>query len=282
MSYRNEMHGMDSNGDRIESEDHTAYDSKGVPNEVIERIKDGLQTGELTKPLTQRIPGLSLMQYAELAGTGLRAYDFNAEDANRPDRILDPSLTHEQLEIEKAVAVILQELGYDLTDQHTKKTPERVAKVLLGFRENVNDAVAAKLLEAVTDDEHDGLVMVGPIRVTSMCAHHMLPVIGNAWVGYIPDGRVVGLSKLARITHYYSRQFTVQERVTRQIVELLERELQPLGAMVVLKAEHGCMRVRGVEEPNSITVTSSVRGVFRHEASARAEFFEAIKISEGR
>src|SRR5689334_9512829 len=115
--------------------------------------------------------------------------------------------------LEEAVTIILDQLGYEIGDQHFEKTAERVAKVLVGFGKNGDNDHADQLLDVQFDDEHDALVQVGPIQVVSMCAHHMLPVTGWAWVGYIPKGKVCGLSKLARVTHFYARQFTVQERV---------------------------------------------------------------------
>jgi GTP cyclohydrolase I len=178
--------------------------------------------------------------------------------------------------IQAAVRLILRELGYSTADQHFEHTPERYAKLLLEYRRNGSDETGAELLEVVFDDEHDSLVIVGPTRVVSMCAHHMLPVTGWAWVGYIPDGHVVGISKLARIVHHYARQFTVQERVTQQIAKLLMDQVKPKGVMVVIKADHGCMRMRGVEEPNALTVTSAVRGVFLGDPSAKEEFLRLI------
>ena len=175
--------------------------------------------------------------------------------------------------IAEAVRTIVTELGYDLDDQHFLLTPERVAKVLTAFSAtNADSATPADILAAVFDDEHDALVQVGPIKVVSMCAHHMLPVTGWAWVGYIPDGKVCGISKLARITHYFAHQYTVQERVTQQIANALMDNLDPKGCMVVISATHGCMSVRGVEEPEAVTRTSAIRGVFRTEPDARTEF----------
>jgi GTP cyclohydrolase IA len=174
------------------------------------------------------------------------------------------------------VAGILQQLGYDKNDQHFEKTPARVAKLLLEFAKNGEDSHAEEILSVAFDDEHDALVQVGPIRVVSYCAHHMLPVTGWAWVGYLPDQRVCGLSKLARITHHYAHQLTVQERVTQQIANALEAHLKPKGVMVVIRAEHGCMSIRGVREPISQTVTSAVRGVFREESDARSEFLSLM------
>jgi GTP cyclohydrolase IA len=181
--------------------------------------------------------------------------------------------------IEVAVRTILRELGYDLGDQHFEHTPERFAALLLEFSKNADDETGAEILEVVFDDEHDSLVVVGPTRVVSMCAHHMLPVTGWAWVGYIPDGHVVGISKLARIVHHYSRQFTVQERVTQQIAKLLMDQVKPKGVAVVIKARHDCMRMRGIEEPNALTMTSAVRGVFYDEPSTRDEFLRLIELA---
>jgi len=180
--------------------------------------------------------------------------------------------------LQNHVASILDLLGYDRKDQHFARTPERAAKVLLEFaqREMSSEAVG-KLLEVSFSDAYDSLVQVGPISVRSMCAHHMLPVYGHAWVGYLPDQRVCGLSKLARVTEYFAQQFTVQERVTDLIADALEYHLRPKGVMVVIKAVHGCMAHRGVREPQALTATSSVRGVFRNEVDARAEFLSLMQ-----
>lgn len=180
-------------------------------------------------------------------------------------------------ELEYHLGQVFKSLGYDLGDQHFVKTPERVAAWMWSFRKNGDPAAAGDLLQAVFDDEHNSLVQVGPISVTSMCAHHGLPVTGYAWVGYIPDKRVVGLSKLARITNYFSQQFTVQERVTQQIADALTTHLNPKGAMVVIEAAHGCMSLRGVKEPTAVTVTSAVRGVFKDEMGAREEFLRLMR-----
>lgn len=175
--------------------------------------------------------------------------------------------------IARAVRTILEELGYDPEDQHMVKTPMRVAKVMELFHANgYLDFAADDLLQAVFDDEHNSLVLVGPITVTSMCAHHMLPVTGYAWVGYIPNEKVVGLSKLARIVKHYAQRFTIQERVTQNVVDALMRNLEPLGAMCVIDATHGCMTIRGVKEAHATTITSAVRGVFQDDPIARQEF----------
>lgn len=182
------------------------------------------------------------------------------------------------LTIEKSITDILAALGYDISDQHFTRTPKRVAQVLLDLRKNGNPQVVKDLLEVqfIEEGAVNSLVIEGPISYTSMCAHHMLPVTGQAWVGYLPSARVCGLSKLARVTYHFAEQLTVQERVTQQIADALVTHLEPEGAMVVVRAIHGCMSVRGIRERNTETVTSAVRGVFRDSAAARAEFLSLI------
>jgi GTP cyclohydrolase IA len=172
------------------------------------------------------------------------------------------------------VANILALLGYDPEDQHFERSPIRVAKWMLEFEANSHPEKVEELLGVEFDDEHDSMVIVGPVSVTSMCAHHWLPVTGWAWVGYIPDGKVVGLSKLARLVHHFAGQFTLQERVTQEVANALQTHLEPLGVMVVVEAEHGCMSIRGVKEPCAATVTSAVRGEFKDDVSARQEFMQ--------
>src|SRR5690606_13455355 len=152
--------------------------------------------------------------------------------------------------MQAAVVMLLESLGYDVNDQHFKRTPERVAKALTEFAaidKEVEYAEVAALLGVEFDDEHDSMVIVGPTRVQSYCAHHMLPFTGHAWVGYIPDEKVVGLSKLSRLVHYYARRFTLQERITQQVANALYEHLAPLGVMVVIDSNHGCMQMRGVQ-----------------------------------
>ena len=177
---------------------------------------------------------------------------------------------------------IISYLGYDPQDQHFQRTPYRVAKWMVDYRKQDDAAEAAKLLEAVFDDEHDSMVIVGPTTVRSFCAHHWLPVVGRAWVGYLPNGKVVGLSKLSRVVTYFAQQFTVQERVTQNVANILDEVLQPKGVMVVIEAEHGCMTLRGVKEAQALTRTSAVRGVFKTEESARAEFLRLIGGFDGK
>jgi GTP cyclohydrolase I len=188
-----------------------------------------------------------------------------------------------KLDIEEAVEVILDSLGYDRSNQHFQDTPRRVAEMLYGMRKNGDPEAAGKLLEVafIEPGAVDSLVLEGPISYSSMCAHHMLTVEGVAYVGYLPNHAVCGLSKLARVVHHFSEQLTVQEVVTQQIANALDDYLQPLGTMVVVNARHGCMSIRGVRERECYTKTSAVRGVFKDSLAARSEFFALMNLERG-
>ncbi len=179
--------------------------------------------------------------------------------------------------IEAAVREILLAIGEDPGRDGLLDTPRRVAKmyaeVFAGLQESPDDH-----LQVVFEAHHDEMVMVRDIALTSMCEHHLVPFIGKAHVAYIPnsDGRVTGLSKLARLVDGYAKRPQVQERLTTQIADEIERTLQPRGVLVVIEAEHLCMSMRGVRKPGASTVTSSVRGLFRVNASTRAEAMRFI------
>jgi GTP cyclohydrolase IA len=190
----------------------------------------------------------------------------------------DASLAKSDYVIAEAITTILLELGYDINDPHFKRTPERVAKVMAQFRKNGDPDTVKKLLgvQFVEPGAVDSLVLEGPIDYVSMCAHHMLTVEGVAYVGYLPGKAVCGLSKMARLVDHFAGQYTVQERVTQQVADALVEHLEPAGAMVVVRAKHGCMAVRGVRQPACKTATSAVRGVFKESAAARNEFLSLI------
>jgi GTP cyclohydrolase I len=170
---------------------------------------------------------------------------------------------------ERAVADLLAALGRDPDGAHLAETPRRVA------------AAYAELLtptpfRATTfgnDEGYDELVLARDVPFSSLCQHHLLPFSGVAHVGYLPGERIVGLSKLARVVEHLARDLQVQERLTEQVADWLEQELQPKGAGVVLEAEHLCMSLRGVRASGSRTVTSAVRGILRSDVRSRAEFF---------
>ncbi|HVM55491.1 MAG TPA: GTP cyclohydrolase I FolE [Acidimicrobiales bacterium] len=179
--------------------------------------------------------------------------------------------------VEAAVREILLAVGEDPDRDGLLDTPARVARmydeVLAGIGQN-----AEAHLEVTFDADHDEMIMVRDIALVSNCEHHMIPFIGKAHVAYIPgkDGRITGLSKLARLVDVYARRLQVQERLTSQIADTLERELEPRGVLVVIEAEHLCMSMRGVRKPGSTTVTSAVRGLFRESVATRAEAMNFI------
>ena len=179
--------------------------------------------------------------------------------------------------IEAAVREILVAVGEDPDRDGLVGTPSRVARmyeeVLGGIGREADEHLATTF-----DADHDEMVMVRDITMVSLCEHHVLPIIGKAHVAYIPgkDGRITGLSKLARLVEVYARRLQVQERLTVQIADALERELDPRGVLVVIEAEHMCMSMRGVRKPGSTTVTSAVRGLFRENVATRAEAMNFI------
>lgn len=179
-------------------------------------------------------------------------------------------------EVEQALTTLMALCGDDPAREGLQETPYRFVKAFLeytqGYREDPKHH-----LDKVFDVPHQELVLVKDIEFYSMCEHHFAPFFGVAQVGYIPNEKVTGLSKIARMVEGYARRFQVQERLTTQIAEALESELAPLGTMVVIEAKHLCMCSRGVKKASTKTVTSSVHGVFAKEASSRAEFLTLIK-----
>jgi GTP cyclohydrolase I len=179
--------------------------------------------------------------------------------------------------IEHAVREILIAIGEDPEREGLRETPARVARayaeIFAGLRERASD-----VLSTTFDLGHDELVLVRDIPVHSICEHHLVPFLGVAHVGYVPDalGRITGLSKLARLVDVYARRPQVQERLTAQIADALETELAPSGVIVVLECEHLCMAMRGVRKPGAVTVTSAVRGVLR-ETAARSEAMTLLR-----
>jgi len=175
-------------------------------------------------------------------------------------------------EFERLVRGILDILGEDAERPGLVKTPERVSNSLTwltrGYGMDVNEVVG----DAVFADPYSSMVMVRDIELYSLCEHHMLPFFGKAHIAYIPDGRIVGLSKLPRIVEVFARRLQVQERLTEEIAQAIQDVLSPKGVGVVIEAYHLCMMMRGVQKQNSQTVTSAVRGIFRNDARTREEF----------
>ncbi len=174
--------------------------------------------------------------------------------------------------IERAVREILEAIGEDADRDGLRDTPARVARMYAEIFSGLREAPEHHLSTTFAVD-HDEMVMVRDIPMYSCCEHHLLPWIGKAHVAYIPndDGRVTGLSKLARLVDAYAKRPQVQERLTSQVADAIDRNLAPKGVMVVIEAEHMCMSMRGIRKPGSTTVTSAVRGLFRTNVSTRQE-----------
>jgi GTP cyclohydrolase I len=175
-------------------------------------------------------------------------------------------------QLEDMVRSELGLLGEDVNREGLIKTPNRVAESMLWLTRGYEMDVAEIVGDAVFEEAHQSMVMVRDIELYSLCEHHMLPFFGKAHIAYIPDGRIVGLSKLPRIVEIFARRLQVQERLTEQIAVAIQDVLKPLGVGVVIEAYHLCMMMRGVEKQNSKTITSALRGSFRDDAKTRDEF----------
>jgi GTP cyclohydrolase I len=191
----------------------------------------------------------------------------------RTPRTPDSPVDHAR--IEAAVREILFAVGEDPDREGLQETPARVARMYAEMFSGLHTDAAAVLRKTFTQ-KYDEVVLVRDIRFASMCEHHMLPFFGKAHIAYLPDGKIVGLSKLARVVEAVARRPQVQERITEQVADLLVQELRPRGAAVVIEATHTCMTIRGVRKPDSLCTTSAMRGSFRDNATSRAEVMALI------
>jgi GTP cyclohydrolase I len=179
--------------------------------------------------------------------------------------------------VEDHIRKILIELGEDPDREGLVKTPGRVATALRDLTAGYKEDPVAILRSALFNVHNDEMVLVRDIDFSSLCEHHMLPFMGKAHVAYLPNGKVVGLSKLARIVDTFARRLQVQERMTTQIADALQEGLEPLGVAVVIEARHMCMVMRGVRKPNAVTVTSAMKGQFRENFATRSELLKLLR-----
>ena len=175
--------------------------------------------------------------------------------------------------------LLLKEIGEDPNREGLIKTPSRVSKAWSFFSRGYNQDVDVIINDAIFNENAKDMVVVRDVEFFSLCEHHLIPFFGKAHVAYIPNGKVVGLSKIPRIIDMYSRRLQVQERLTRQIAETIQGVLEPIGVAVIMEGQHMCMQMRGVEKQNSLTTTSSMLGKFRESDRTRSEFLSIIGLN---
>jgi GTP cyclohydrolase I len=198
-----------------------------------------------------------------------------------PQSVVDQQAARSRAEHEQLVQRQLELLGEDPGRPGLVRTPHRVARTMKwltrGYHLTLKDAVG----QGIFDDEHDHMIMVRDIELYSLCEHHLLPFFGRAHIAYIPNGRILGLSKLPRIVEMFARRLQVQERLTSQVAEAVSESVHPRGVGVVIEASHLCMMMRGVEKQNSMTITSALLGTFRDDAKTRDEFLRLAHAGHG-
>ena len=273
--------------------------SNGMPEQAIDDISEQMETTKpehkLPTPILQEAPPRDARDEAPLtppisASRPASPYTLNPPidfdglswpcPGTRARLEQTPAQAQERLDkLSGAVRTILECIGEDPDREGLLQTPERYAKALMfltkGYEENVRDLVNG----AVFQEDHDELVIVRDIEVFSMCEHHMVPFIGKIHIGYIPNRRVLGLSKLARLAEMFSRRLQVQERLTKQVALAIAEVLKPQGVAVVMESSHLCMVMRGVQKTTSSTTTSAMLGCFRSSAKTREEFLSLLNRS---
>ena len=191
--------------------------------------------------------------------------------------LLVPSIRNEETirEIAAHMRRIIELLGLDLADPNLTETPERVAKMYLEMFHGLSEGAQPRITAFPNDEHYTAMVMEKDIPFYSMCSHHFVPFYGHAHLAYIPNDKIVGLSKMPRIVEFYARRPQLQERLTEQIAGFLEAQLDPQGVMVVIEARHLCVEMRGVQKPGAVTVTSAIRGIFFNKP-VREEFLDLM------
>ncbi len=239
---------------------HWVYPRPGEPSWTLRDIAAGMHySDEELKMLTEK-------QLTMLSTDGHYAGDLDA----RAGEVYDP-------QFESLVGEMLVRLGEDPDRDGLRRTPLRVAKAMDFLTSGYNISLEEVVNEAIFDDCCQEMVIVKDIEFYSLCEHHLLPFFGKAHVAYIPDGRIIGLSKVARVVDMFARRLQVQERITNQIADAMMQVLTPAGVGVVLEASHFCMMMRGVGKQQSSTVTSAMRGSFQDDPRTRAEFLQLVK-----
>lgn len=192
-------------------------------------------------------------------------------------------MTERQLQgLTESIQELLKQIGEDPQREGLLKTPDRYARALSFLTRGYEQCPKKVLNGAIFEEQYDEMVVVKDIEMFSLCEHHMLPFFGKVHIAYIPGGKIVGLSKLARMVEVFARRLQVQERLTTQIAETLDELLSPKGVGVVIEAKHLCMMMRGVEKQNSSMLTSAMIGEFRHDDKTRKEFFSLINLAAAR
>lgn len=195
---------------------------------------------------------------------------------NQAESSQDNSITRNP-KLERIYAQLLDQTGEDLARQGLQKTPQRASEAFQFLTQGYHQSIDEVLNDAIFDEEYDEMVIVKDIEFYSACEHHLLPFLGKCHVGYIPQKKIIGLSKIPRIVDMFSRRLQVQERLTRQVALALDEALDPLGVGVVIEAQHMCVMCRGVQKQHPIMMTNVMLGVFRDEDSTRAEFMRCIQ-----
>ncbi|MBN3291823.1 GCH1 cyclohydrolase, partial [Polypterus senegalus] len=221
---------------------------------------------------TAEVNGLcNMKKVADLCSVnGFSEAALDKKKHNKPDEVALSAM-------EEAYSTILRGLGENTERQGLKSTPGRAARAMQFFTKGYRETVQDVLNDAVFDEDHDEMVIVKDIEMFSLCEHHLVPFFGKVHIGYLPNQKIVGLSKLARVVEIYSRRLQVQERLTKQIAIAIVEALKPAGVAVIVEAEHMCMVMRGVQKKNSRTITSAMLGVFREDPKTREEFLSLIK-----